>query len=180
MIQRRLPISVGGPAHEIAELDHARTEELIGVRSRMRMHDRARERCGDVADVDRRELRVRARERQHGRHAQQTREAEEKAVAGTENHRRPEDRPCEPRAFHARFGFAARLQVEAVAFAGAQRAHLQQARDAGCAARCDQRFGQLDVRLAKAAAVVAALVEDADEIDRRVGARELARSTSRS
>ena len=99
MIQRRLPIMLGGPAHELAERDHARAEQFVDVPGRMRMRDRARECFGDIADVDRRELRVRARERQHRRHAQKAREAEEQAVAGTEDHRRPEDRPCKPRAF---------------------------------------------------------------------------------
>ena len=134
------------------------------------MRDRARECARDIADVDRRELRAGARERQHRRHAQQVREAVEEAVAGTEDHRWAKDRRGETRGFHARFGLAARAQIMTLAFAGAQRAHLQQTRHARRVAGGNQCFGEFDMRFAKAAAVAAALIEDADEVDHRLRA----------
>ena len=58
----------------------------------------------------------------------------------------------------------------AAAAAGVERAHLQQARHAGVAAGGDQAAGEFDMRALEAGAAAAGLVEDADQVDRRVGA----------
>lgn len=71
-----------------------------------------------------------------------------------------------------RLGLAARLQVVAGTVAGMQRTHLQQAAHTAGAHRVRHGVAQFDVHLAEALAVVAAFVEDADEIDHRVGIGE--------
>jgi hypothetical protein len=131
----------------------------------------ARDGLDHVADVDRRELRLRAGQRQHRRAAQQCAEARIQAVAGPEDHRRLEQRPVQARGLHRGLRFATRFQVVAAAAAGVERAHLQQPRHAGELAGGDHQLHQLDVRTAEAAAVVAGFVEDADQVDHRVGAR---------
>jgi hypothetical protein len=65
-------------------------------------------------------------------------------------------------------GLAAGFQVVAVATAGIERAHVDQAPDPGRLAGDDQLFDQLDMGAPEALAAKAALVEDANQVDGQV------------
>src|SRR5690606_34246500 len=102
----------------------------------------------------------------------------EQAIAATEDHRGPEDRPAQAAGLHRRFGRAARAQVVAGAAPGIECAHLQQPRYTRALAGGNERLSELHVgafEIAPAGATDAGLVEDADQVPDRVRARALRR-----
>jgi hypothetical protein len=101
--------------------------------------------------------------------AQQSGEQVEEGILATEDHRRLEDGPVELRSDDRRLGFA----LAALVAAGAvrvriERTHLDEAPDAGGLAGGDAAPRHADVHVGKRLAP--GLVEDADEVDHRIGA----------
>ena len=159
-----------GEFDDLAERHHLGPDQVVTAPDGRGIVERTDECVDDIADPHRLEARIGAAQRQSRRKSQQLREAAEQAVAGPGDHRRTQQRPVEFRSAHPRFGFAARLEVMALAVARVQRAHLQQSAHADVLHRCERGFGEFDIDLAESAAVVAAFVEDADEIDHDIGA----------
>jgi hypothetical protein len=165
----------GRDAHDLLEGEHVRTAELVGLSDGGAVGERAHEGARHVLDADGGEARVRPRERQPAaREPEQLREAPRERISRPEDHRGAKDRVVEKRgrAGHQHLGAPLGAQILAGgAFRiRAEGAHVQQAPHARDARLLDQLADELDVHVAKARA--AALVEDADEIDRDIGAGE--------
>ncbi len=116
---------------------------------------------------------------QHRAERQQRREAVEEAVVAAEHHRRAETGQGDLGAgegVQMVLGLALRAQVVtgAAGLVGAERAHVQQPAHAAVLAGLEHLLRQLDVHVTEPLATVAALVEDADQVDHRVAIAEVA------
>ena len=168
-----------GDAHDLLQGECFRAAQLVALVTGGASGQRLGEGGGDIADVDGREARAGARQRQHpGAQAQQRGKAIGQRIARPENHRRLEDGPVEGRAGGAyqSFGlaFGAQVVTRAALGIGIECAHVQQPRHARLRHRVQQPRGEFDVRTAKSGAAKAALVEDPTNIDDGIGAVDAA------
>jgi hypothetical protein len=135
----------------------------IGVRG-------TRDRLGDIADIDRLELRVAAAdEGQERRELRHHREAVEEAVLGAEHHRRPQDHRVRIMATHAGLarGLAARIGRVGAGI-GAYRRDMDEPRGARGLGGGGKALGAF--ALDRIETLPPGLVEDAHEVDDDIGA----------
>ena len=160
-------------AHQLGQREHLRAGRLEHAGRGDTALDAGPQRLRDVAHPHRLHARVRAgqrHQRQQGLHA---REQVEELVFGTEHHRRPQHR--ERHAAVAQRGLARRLAAQIVrrrVGIGAQRADVHHVRHAGVARGAPDAARQLAVH---AIEFRRAAVQDAHQVDHRIGAGQQAR-----
>jgi hypothetical protein len=143
-----------------------RPAELVDAAARLAAVERDDDRLGDVGHPHRSHARI-GRGQQHERaRPPEPREAVEEAVALAEDHRRAQDGRFEPARAQRLFagGLAAQIRRRR-SRPDAERAHVDDAADAGAAARGSEAARQFDVH---AVELGSAAVQDPDEVDHRV------------
>src|SRR4029077_13702000 len=107
----------------------------------------------DIANKDGLKPRAGRSQWQDGHHPLKLGEEVEKRIRPAEDHRWPENCPCETRGRDDRFGFALGPQISARPFrVGVERAHMNQPRHARYAAGGDELPRKLDVNTVELAA----------------------------
>jgi len=172
------PQLVANQRDQFPQREDLRPAQLVAFTRGVVVFQRAHHRGHDVADPDRRQPRLGARQRQRqGHRSQEPGHPVHERVAGAEDHRGLEDRP--PQVGPALVAYdplglalAAQVVARAVVGVGPEPAHLQQPVDACRPAGRDDLPGQFDMDVAEAGAAAPALVVDADEVDHRIVALE--------
>ena len=167
---------LGGIRDQLAQRVRARPAQFVALSRRRVVAERGEERPDHVAHVDRREPRPRAREGEYERRErEQAREAIEETVLGPEDDARAEARDRDAVVpGRVRRPLAVKLRAQILAGrvrAHPERAHVQHPPDAVVSAGRGELAGQFRVYAAEPAAAV--LVQDADEVDGGVAAREV-------
>ena len=169
-----LVLVAGQVAHvldQFAQRIDLRAAQFVALAEGRDVLDRRHEGVGDVADVDRLELRLHAAGGERRRVLEDAGEGVEELVADAEDHRRAEHGDVEIPGRRHDDGLALALRADVFGTAvgiGAERAHVQQAADAGLLHRGDDLLRQRDMRGAEALAVRnlrIVVMQHADQVD---------------
>src|SRR6185312_6033004 len=161
----------GGHPHELLECQDIRAAELVGLPEALRPVERADERVRYIANIDRLNARLRAREGHDAtRQSEERGEAVGERVAWAEDDRWAEDGEIEVRGSGADellcFALGSQVAAGSALPIRAGGAHLQQPADLRVPRGGDEFRGEIHMYGVEGGA--AALVENADEVDHRV------------